>query len=209
MMHVILEVKGMQSTDLVFLVLANLYFAFQWTPIIMVVITVIRGALLLKGQKREFEDWFRNPWMTFLSIFFLPGTLIYTGIRYVVSKLAGIKIERVSGTSTYGELNLFLEVEQPPRVGVLIVALYMNVMLSVFVALTLLVLPLVLILDLVWTAICLYVALGVLYNSSLRSGDAGLVLTSLRQKPKSGAIELVVVIASLAFLYWQTMGVSL
>ncbi|MFW9921033.1 MAG: hypothetical protein ACFFED_15640 [Candidatus Thorarchaeota archaeon] len=199
----------MQQTDIVFLVLANLYFAFQWTPIIMVVITVIRGALLLKGQKREFEDWFRNPWMTFLSIFFLPGTLIYTGIRYVVSKIAGIKIARVSGTSTYGELNMFIEVERPPRVGVLIVALYMNIMLSVFVALTLLVLPLVLILDLAWTGICIYVSLGVLYNSSLRSGDAGLVLSSLRQKPRSGAIELIVVIVSIAVLYWQTLGVPL
>jgi len=203
------EVKGMQTTDLVFLVIANLYFAFQWTPIIMVVITVIRGALLLKGQKREFEDWFRNPWMTFLSIFFLPGTLIYTGIRYMISKILGIKIERVSGTSTYGELNLFIEVERPPHVGVLIVALYMNVMLSVFVALTLLVLPLALILDLVWTAVCLYVALGVLYNSSLRSGDAGLIMSSLRQKPRTGAIELVVVLATLAFIYWQAWGVPL
>lgn len=199
----------MQTTDLVFLVIANLYFAFQWTPIIMVVITVIRGALLLKGQKREFEDWFRNPWMTFLSIFFLPGTLIYTGIRYMISKILGIKIERVSGTSTYGELNLFIEVERPPHVGVLIVALYMNVMLSVFVALTLLVLPLALILDLVWTAVCLYVALGVLYNSSLRSGDAGLIMSSLRQKPRTGAIELVVVLATLAFIYWQAWGVPL
>ena len=199
----------MQTPDIVLLLVANFYFAFQWTPMIIVVVTIIRGALLLKGQKREFEDWFRNPWMTFLSIFFLPGTLIYTGIRYLVSKIAGIKIDRVSGTTTYGELNLFLEVEKPPRVGVLVIALFSNVVLSVFVALTLLVLPLILILDLAWTGICLYVALGVLYNSSLRSGDAGLVLTALRRKPKSGAIELIVVIAMLAFLYWQTMGVPM
>lgn len=193
--------------DLVTLVIANLYFAFQWTPLILVVVTVVRGLLLLKGQKREFEDWFRNPLMTFLSIIFLPGTLIYTGIRYIVSRLAGIKVERVSGSTTYGELNLFIEVERPPRVSVLIVALYANIVLSVFVALTLLVLPFVLILDLAWTAICLYVAIGVFYNSSLRSGDAGLVLSSLRERPRTGAIELVVVLVCFGLIYWQMMGV--
>lgn len=203
-----LEANRMQ-TDIATLVIANLYFAIQWTPPILVVVTIFRGLLLLKGQKREFEDWFRNPLMTFLSVLFLPGTLIYTGIRYVVSKVAGIKVERVSGSTTYGELNLFIEVEKPPRVSVLLVALYANVVLSVFVALTLLILPFVLILDLAWTAICLYVAIGVFYNSSLRSGDAGLVVSSLRKRPRSGAIELVVVIAGFAFVYWQLMGVVL
>ena len=195
------------QTDIVALVTANLYFAFQWTPPILVVVTVLRGLLLLKGQKREFEDWFRNPLMTFLSVVFLPGTLIYTGIRYVVSRIAGIKIAKVSGSTTYGELNMFIEVEKPPRVSILIIALYSNVVLSVFVALTLLVLPFVLILDLAWTAICLYVAIGVFYNCSLRSGEAGLVMSSLRERPRSGAIELVVVVASLMLLYWQMMGV--
>jgi len=197
------------QTDVATLVIANLYFAIQWTPPILVVVTVLRGVLLLKGQKREFEDWFRNPLMTLLSVIFLPGTLIYTGIRYVVSRIAGIKIDRVGGSTTYGELNLFIEVEKPPRVSVLLVALYANVVLSVFVALTLLILPFVLILDLAWTAICLYVAIGVFYNSSLRSGDAGLVLSSLRQRPRSGAIEFSMVIAGFAFLYWQLMGVVL
>jgi hypothetical protein len=201
-----LEVKRMQM-DIVTLVIANLYFAFQWTPPILVVVTIARGLLLLKGQKREFEDWFRNPLMTFLSVVFLPGTLIYTGIRYVVSRIAGIKVDRISGSTTYGELNVFIEVERPPRVSVLIIALYANVVLSVFVALTLLVLPFVLILDLAWTAICLYVAIGVFYNSSLRSGDAGLVMSSLRQRPRSGAIELAVVLCGFFLLYWQMMGV--
>ena len=195
------------QTDIVALVTANLYFAFQWTPPILVVVTVLRGLLLLKGQKREFEDWFRNPLMTFLSVVFLPGTLIYTGIRYVVSRIAGIKIARVGGSTTYGELNMFIEVEKPPRVSILIIALYSNVVLSVFVALTLLVLPFVLILDLAWTAICLYVAIGVFYNCSLRSGEAGLVMSSLRERPRSGAIELVVVVAGIMLLYWQMMGV--
>ncbi|MDF1537702.1 MAG: hypothetical protein P1Q69_02225 [Candidatus Thorarchaeota archaeon] len=197
------------QTDVATLMIANLYFAIQWTPPILVVVTVLRGLLLLKGQKREFEDWFRNPLMTFLSVLFLPGTLIYTGIRYAVSRIAGIKIDRVSGSTTYGELNVFIEVEKPPRVSVLLVALYANVVLSVFVALTLLVLPFVMILDLAWTAICLYVAVGVFYNSSLRSGDAGLVVSSLRRHPRSGSIELAVVIAGFAFLYWQLMGVVL
>lgn len=203
------EVKGMQQMEIVFLLLANLYFAFQWTPMIMVAITAIRGALLLKGQKREFEDWFRNPLMTFLSIFFLPGTLIYTGIRYVVSRIAGIRVERVSGSTTYGELNLFLKVEKPPRVGVLVLALYANIVLSVFVVLTLLVLPFMLVLNLVWTGLCLYVAAGVLYNSSLRSGDAGLVLSALREHPRSGVIELLIAVAAIAVVYWQLMGVSI
>ncbi|MFW9953797.1 MAG: hypothetical protein ACFFD3_04515 [Candidatus Thorarchaeota archaeon] len=192
--------------DIVTLVIGNLYFAVQWTPPILVIVTLIRGLLLLKGQKREFEDWFRNPLMTFLSVVFLPGTLIYTGIRYAVSRIAGIKIDRISGSTTYGELNLFIQVEHPPRVSVLILALYANVVLSVFVALTLLILPFALILDLAWTAICIYVACGVFYNSSLRSGDAGLVLSALKQRPRSGSLELVLVVAGFAIIYWQLMG---
>ncbi len=192
--------------ELLALVIANLYFAIAWTPFIVIGVTLLRGIVLFTGRKREFEDWTRNPLMTLLSFIFLPGTLLYIGIRYVVTKVAGIKVDRVSGSTTYGELNMFLEIERPPRVAVILTALYVNIVLTVFTAITLLIIPFVMLWDFSWVVICWYVSLGVFYNSGVRSGDAALVLSSLRDRPRRGAIELVVVIVTIAVVYWQILG---
>ena len=188
------------QVDIPTLMLANMYFALQLTPYVLVGVTIIRGALLLRGRKREFEDWTRNPLMTFLSIVFLPGTLVYIGIRYIVAKAAQLKVDRVSGSATYGELNLFLVVENPPSLGRVLVVLYTTLVLTVFTAVTLLMLPMFFLMDMVFTFILWYVALGTFYNSSFRSGDASLVFSSLKEKPRRGVLELAVFIVILIFL---------
>ena len=195
------------QTDIPMLVMANMYFALQLTPLVLVGVTIIRGALLFRGRKREFEDWTRNPLMTFLSILFLPGTLVYIGIRYAVTRLARIKVDRVGGSSTYGELNLFLVVEDPPSVGIVLAALYTTLVLTVFAALTLLMFPLIFLVELPISFIFWYIAIGTFYNSSLRSGDASLVFSSLKEKPKRGVLELVVFVTILAILHSYLLGV--
>ncbi len=189
--------------DIQTLVLVNLFLSIQLTPLVLVSVTIIRGVLLLRGRKREFEDWTRNPLMAVLSIIFLPGTLIYIGIRYAITRLARIRVDRISGSSTYGEVNLFLVVEDPPSLGIVLVALYSTLVLTVFVALTLLVLPLALVPNLPLSVLLWYVGVGTFYNASVRSGDASLVLSSLRDNPRRGALELVAFIALLYILQTQ------
>lgn len=194
--------------DLPAALFANLVFSVRIAPAILVIVTVVRGLILLSGQKREFEDWTRNSLMSALSILFLPGTLAYIGIRYTVSRAFGIDVENIGGSTTYGEINLFLKVERPPRVAIVLSALYMIVVMSVFVALSLILLPALLFFqNMPAVLFCWYVAIGVLFNISLRSGDVSLVVASLRRRPRAGALEFVVVMVALVLLYTQVVGV--
>ena len=194
--------------DLPAALFANLVFSVKIAPGILVIVTVVRGLILLSGQKREFEDWTRNSLMSALSIIFLPGTLAYIGIRYTVSKAFGIDVENIGGSTTYGEINLFLKVECPPRVAIVLSALYMIVVMSVFVALSLILLPALLFFqNMPAVLFCWYVAIGVLFNNSLRSGDVSLVVASLRRRPRAGALEFIAVMVTLVLLYTQVVGV--
>lgn len=194
--------------DLPAALFANLVFSVRIAPAILVIVTVVRGLILLSGQKREFEDWTRNSLMSALSILFLPGTLAYIGIRYTVSRAFGIDVENIGGSTTYGEINLFLKVERPPRVAIVLSALYMIVVMSVFVALSLILLPALLFFqNMPAVLFCWYVAIGVLFNISLRSGDVSLVVASLRRRPRAGALEFIVVMVALVLLYTQVVGV--
>ncbi|MGY5861534.1 MAG: hypothetical protein RTU09_04105 [Candidatus Thorarchaeota archaeon] len=196
------------QADIGGLMLGNLVFSMQIAPFVLVAVTVLRGLILLSGQKREFEDWTRNPLMSLLSIIFLPGALAYIVIRYVVSKAFGIKVENIGSSTTYGEINLFLKVDRPPRVVVVLSALYIIVVLSVFVALSLIFLPAVYFLDNTpGVVFCWYVAVGVLFNNSLRSGDVSLVIASLRRRPRTGVLEFIAVLVTLIILYTQVIGV--
>ena len=194
--------------DLPAALFANLVFSVKIAPGILAIVTVVRGLILLSGQKREFEDWTRNSLMSALSIIFLPGTLAYVGIRYTVSKAFGIDVENIGGSTTYGEINLFLKVERPPRVAIVLSALYMIVVMSVFVALSLILFPALLFFqNMPAVLLCWYVAVGVLFNNSLRSGDISLVVASLRRRPRTGALEFIAVMAALVLLYTQVVGV--
>jgi hypothetical protein len=194
--------------DLPAALFANLVFSVKIAPGILVVVTIVRGLILLSGQKREFEDWTRNSLMSALSIIFLPGTLAYIGIRYIVSRAFGIDVENIGGSTTYGEINLFLKVERPPRVAIVLSALYMIVVMSVFVALSLILLPALLFFqNMPAVLFCWYVAIGVLFNNSLRSGDVSLVVASLRRRPRAGALEFIAVMVALVLLYTQVVGV--
>ena len=101
--------------DIPGLMMANLLFSMQVAPGVLIVVSVIRGLVLLTGQKREFEDWTRNWLLTLLSWVFLPGTMVYVALRWGISKLFRIDVENVGLSTTYAELNLFLKVEKPPR----------------------------------------------------------------------------------------------
>ncbi len=194
--------------DLPAALFANLVFSVKIAPGILAIVTVVRGLILLSGQKREFEDWTRNSLMSALSIIFLPGTLAYIGIRYTVSRAFGIDVENIGGSTTYGEINLFLKVERPPRVVIVLSALYMIVVMSVFVALSLILLPALLFFqNMPVVLFCWYVAIGVLFNISLRSGDVSLVVASLRRRPRAGALEFIAVMVALVLLYTQVVGV--
>ena len=194
--------------DLPAALFANLVFSVKIAPGILAIVTVVRGLILLSGQKREFEDWTRNSLMSALSIIFLPGTLAYIGIRYTVSRAFGIAVENVGGSTTYGEINLFLKVERPPRVAIVLSALYMIVVMSVFVALSLILLPALLFFqNMPLVLFCWYVAIGVLFNISLRSGDVSLVVASLRRRPRAGVLEFIAVMVALVLLYTQVVGV--
>jgi len=194
--------------DLPAALFANLVFSVKIAPGILVVVTIVRGLILLSGQKREFEDWTRNSLMSALSIIFLPGTLAYIAIRYTVSRAFGIDVENIGGSTTYGEINLFLKVERPPRVAIVLSALYMIVVMSVFVALSLILLPALLFFqNMPAVLLCWYVAIGVLFNNSLRSGDVSLVVASLRRRPRAGVLEFIAVMVALVLLYTQVVGV--
>ena len=182
--------------------LANLFFSFSVTPYVILGATILRGLLLLSGQKREFEDWTRNKLMTFLTIIFLPGTLAYMGIRFLIAKGLRVDVEDVGSSSTYGEINVFLKVDRPPRVGIVLTVLFLNVVAAVFAAFALIVLPVMIYVEPLWIFVFWWVALGILFNCSLRSGDLSLVVAALKNKPRSGAIEFIGFIIILGFIYY-------
>ncbi|TFF84119.1 hypothetical protein EU524_01420, partial [Candidatus Thorarchaeota archaeon] len=167
------------AADLQSMVIANLVYSFQMTPPILFGASIVRVVLLLSGQKREFEDWTRNKLLTFLSIIFLPGTLAFMGIRLLLARVFGIGIEDVASSSTYGEINVFLKVEKPPRVGIVLSVLFLNVLLAVFTAFSLVVVPIMFLLQPLWLGLCWWIAIGILFNCSVRSGDLSLLFASM------------------------------
>ena len=197
-------------SDLQSLVLANLVYSFQMTPPIVLGASFVRVVLLLSGQKREFEDWTRNKFLTFLSIVFLPGTLAFMGIRLLLARVFRVAIEDVGSSSTYGEVNVFLKVEKPPRVGIVLSVLFLNVLLAVFAAFSLVVIPVMLLFEPLWMGVCWWIAVGILFNCSVRSGDLSLLFASLKRKPRSGLIEFVAFVSILSLAYYiQFLGGAL
>lgn len=195
--------------DIGVLMVANLIYSFSVTPIVIIGASILRGLLLLSGQKREFEDWTRNKLMTFLTIIFLPGTLAYMGIRFLIAKVFGVDIEDIGSSSTYGEINVFLKVDKPPRVGIVLAVLFLNVVAAVFTAFTLIVLPVMIYVETLWILVFWWVALGILFNCSLRSGDLSLIVAALRNKPRSGVFEFIGFIVIMGFIYYTLyLGVS-
>ncbi len=194
--------------DLTSLIVGNLLFSVMITPTVVLIVGILRGLVLLTGQKREFEDWTRNPLLTILSIVFLPGSVVFVTLRYIIAKIGGIDVEDVSGSATYGELDLFLRIEKPPRVGVVLTALYVTIVASVFTAMALITIPVLYLLsEPPLVIICWYVAVSILFNTSVRSGDISIVVASLKRHPRSGTVELIVVLSVLVILYTQVFGV--
>jgi len=196
------------QTDVLALLATNLVFSVKIAPLVVVVATLVRSALLLTGRKRAIVSWTRNTLLSFATIIFLPGMLVNTAVRYGVCSLFGIDLEGIGGGSTYAELNLFLKVDRPPKVAVLISALYVSTVASVFIGFTLLFLPIVLLLGAPIVLLSWYLALCVLFNSSLRGGDVQLLGAALQKHPGRGMAELFIALAVL-IVFYAFVGVGL
>lgn len=196
------------QTDIAALMVTNLWFSIRVAPLVILVATAIRTALLLTGKRRAFRTWTRNPLLSVVTIIFAPGMAVNTAVRYGVCSLFGIDLEGVGGGSTYAELNLFIKVDRPPRVAVLVAALYVSTVISVFIGFALMFLPVVLLAGAPVVLLSWYIALGVLFNSCIRGGDISLLSAALKGRPRSGAIELVAAMTALALLYAILLGVA-
>jgi hypothetical protein len=196
------------QSDILALLATNLVFSVKIAPLVVVVATLVRSALLLTGRKRAIVSWTRNTLLSFTTIVFLPGMFVNTGVRYGVCSLFGIDLEGVGGGSTYAELNLFLKVDRSPKVAVLVSALYLSTVASVFIGFTLLFLPVVLLLGAPVVLLCWYLALCVFFNSSLRGGDVQLLGAALQKHPGRGIAELLVALA-LLIVFYMSAGVGL
>ncbi len=189
------------QTDLLTLMTANLLFSVKITPLVVVIATLIRSLLLFSGNKRAFKSWTRNALLSAITIVFLPGSIVNTAVRYVVCSLFRIDLNGVGAGSTYAELNLFLKVDSPPRVAVLVSALYVSTVASIFIGFSLLVLPVVFVAGAPLQLLCWYLALGVLFNSSLRGGDVSLLGAALHGHPGKGIAEFIIAVIVLAVFY--------
>jgi len=196
------------QTDVLALLATNLIFSVKIAPLVVIVATMIRSALLLTGRKRAIVSWTRNTILSIATIVFLPGMLVNTAVRYGVCSLFGIDLEGIGGGSTYAELNLFLKVDRPPKVAVLVSALYVSTVASVFIGFTLLFMPVVLLLGAPIVLLCWYMALCVLFNSSLRGGDVQLLGAALQKQPGRGMAELLAALAIL-IVFYTFVGVGL
>ena len=189
------------QTDLLTLMTANLLFSVKITPLVVVIATLIRSFLLFSGNKRAFKSWTRNALLSAVTIVFLPGSIVNTAVRYVVCSLFKIDLNGVGAGSTYAELNLFLKVDSPPRVAILISALYVSTVASIFIGFSLLVLPVVFVAGAPLQLLCWYLAVAVLFNSSLRGGDVSLLGAALHGHPGRGIAELIIAVIVLAVFY--------
>ncbi|MFX1485298.1 MAG: hypothetical protein ACFFCP_19160 [Promethearchaeota archaeon] len=191
----------MQAEAVIQLLVTNLVFSVKIAPLVVVIATMVRATLLLTGRRRAIVSWTRNTLLSLATIVFLPGMIINTGVRYAVCSLFGIDLDGVGGGSTYAELNLFLKVDRPPRVAVLVSALYVSTVASVFIGFSLFFLPVVLLAGAPVILLCWYMALCVLLNSSLRGGDVSLLGAALQGHPGRGIAELFLALAVLVVFY--------
>lgn len=196
------------QTDIVTLLASNLLFSLKIAPLVVVTATLLRSLLLLSGNKRAFKSWTRNALLSAVTIIFLPGMMINTGVRYAICSLFRIDLQGVGAGSTYAELNLFLKVDSPPRVAVLVSALYISTVASVFIGFSFLFLPVVLLAGAPVLLLCWYLSIAVLFNSSLRGGDVSLLGAALRGHPGRGILELVIAL-SMLIVFYSFVGVGL
>lgn len=200
----------MMQSDIVTMLAANLVFSVKFAPLVVVVATLIRSIMLLSGNRRAFRTWTRNVLLSAVTIIFLPGMIVNTACRYAICSLFRIDLEGVAAGSTYAELNLFLKVDSPPRVAVLVSALFVSTIVSVFIGFSLLFLPVVLLAGAPVMLLCWYLSLAVLFNSSLRGGDVSLLGAALQKHPGRGIAELVIALSLLIVFYsFVGMGVEL
>jgi len=187
------------------MLVVNLIFSVKFAPFVVVVATLIRSIMLLSGNRRAFRAWTRNVLLSAVTIIFLPGMIINTGVRYAVCSVFRIDLEGVAAGSPYAELNLFLTVDSPPRVSVLIAALFVSTIASVFIGFSLLFLPVVFLAGAPALLLCWYLSLAVLFNSSLKGGDVSLLGAALQKHPGKGIAELVVAL-SLLIVFYSFLG---
>ena len=197
----------MMQSDIVSMLAVNLVFSVKFAPLVVVAATLIRSLMLLSGNRRAFRAWTRNALLSAVTIIFLPGMIVNTAVRYAVCSLFRIDLEGVSSGTTYAEINLFLKVDSPPRVAVLISALFVSTIASVFIGFSLLFLPVVFLAGAPVLLLCWYLSLAVFFNSSLRGGDVSLLGAALQKHPGKGIAELVIAL-SLLIVFYSFVGLG-
>jgi len=193
--------------DIVSMLVLNVVFSVKIAPAVVFTATLIRSLILLSGNKRVFRAWTRNVMLSAVSIIFFPGSIINTAVRYAVCSLFRIDLKGVAAGSTYAELNLFLKVDSPPRVVVLISALFVSTIASVFIGFSLLFLPVVLLVNAPVYLLCWYLSLAVLFNSSLKGGDVSLLGAALQKHQGKGIAELILAL-SVLIVFYSVVGVG-
>jgi len=187
--------------DIVMMLATSLVFSIKAAPLVVLGATLIRSLILLSGNKRVFRAWTRNAMLSAITIFFAPGAIINTAVRYSVCSLFRIDIKGIAVGSTYAELNLFLKVDSPPRVGVLVSALFVSTIASIFIGFALLFLPVVYLAGAPVLLLSWYLSAAVLFNSSLRGGDVSLLGAALQKHPGKGVAELILALSVLIVFY--------
>lgn len=187
--------------DIVVMLATSLVFSVKTAPLVVTAATLIRSLILLSGNKRVFRAWTRNALLSAITIFFAPGAIINTAVRYAVCSLFRIDIKGIAVGSTYAELNLFLKLDSPPRVGVLVSALFVSTVASIFIGFSLLFLPVVYLAGAPVILLSWYLSTAVLFNSSLRGGDVSLLGAALQKHPGKGVAELILALAVLIVFY--------
>ncbi len=187
--------------DIVTMLAVNLVFSLKTAPLVVTAATLIRSLILLSGSKRVFRAWTRNALLSAITIFFAPGAFVNTAVRLAVCSLFRIDIKGVAVGSTYAELNLFLKVDSPPRVGVLVSALFISTVTSIFIGFSLLFLPVVFLAGAPVILLSWYLSAAVLFNSSLRGGDVSLLGAALHKHPGKGIAELILTLSVLIVFY--------
>jgi hypothetical protein len=198
--------KRVQS-DIIGFLIGSMQFSLRAAPYVIMVATLFRSILLLTGSKRAFKTWTRNTVLSLLSIVLAPGIFINTGIRYAVCTMLRVHLDGIGAGATYAEVNVFIRIDRPPRVAPLLIALFLSSLASIFVGFVFLFVPLGLLMEFPLALVCWYLAVAVLLNSCIRSGDLSLIGASLKKQGHRGAIEFVAVIAALALFYTQIVGV--
>ncbi len=186
----------------------NLALTLRALPVVIIFATMFRSVLLLSGKKRSFATWTRNRFLSLFTILTAPGMVLIIAIRYLISAIFGVELERVGVDTTFGEFTPYIVVRRTPRVIVATLALFLTTLIASYIGLLFLILPALYPLELIPAILCWYMAFSILANNAIRGGDVILLRSSLQEYPRSGVAELVIFVVLIFIVYVRVVGVA-